>query len=381
MVAAAESTANVNTSQHVRDVASSLAYLDPQAAPFTLITMKADKRVADNFKFEWAEKENRPLTDQVVGAQTDVDTAIEVDNETYFRVGDLVKNVRTGEVIRVTAVNAGDLTVVRGVGSTAAAAMNDNDDLFIVGSAYAEGAAVGTEKEHQEDWLYNYTQIFRDPFGATRTQQNTRSYIGNNRVRQRKEFAKEHRIHIEQGFLFGERNRDTSSTASPRSYTGGFLYWATANPKAAGGTLTEAEVWDWCEDLFANTAGGETRVLYASALVCSVIDLIAAARLQTVPKAKTYGLAVKEWVTSHGTLLITKHRLLKNGPGGTGYGGYALACEPSQMAYRYLANSDTQLLTDRQSPGDDKWVDEYLSEVGLEFKLPELHGVLSGVTG
>jgi hypothetical protein len=381
MVSAAESTANVNSSQSVRDVYSQLSYLDPDAAPFTLITRKVDNRVADNFKFEWAEKSNRPLYDLVNGSQTDVDTAIEVDNGAYFRVGDLVRAPRTGEVIRVTAVSSNTLTVARGVGSTAAAAMNDNEDLFIIGSAYAEGAAVGTEKEHQESWVYNYSQIVRDPFGATGTQQATKSYLGNNRSRQRREFSKEHRIHLEQAMLFGERNRDTTSTASPRSYMGGFTYYATSNAKNASGTLTEAEVWDWCEDLFAHTGGSSQRVVYASALVCSVIDLLAGARLQTVSKDDTYGIAVKEWITSHGTLLIVKHRLLVNGATGTGYGGSAFACEPSKLAWRYLNGRDTNLLTDRQSPGDDKWTDEYLTEGGLELRNPELHGILSGVTG
>jgi hypothetical protein len=386
MVSAAESTANVNTSQQVRDVADQLAYLDPDAAPFTLVTSKADKRVAENFKVEWPEKETRPKYDQINNGAgyNSTATSLVVDNGAYFRNGDVVSVPRTGEKFQVSSISTNTLTVVRAVDGdrTTGAALVDNDDLFIIGSAYAEGAAVGTEKEVQESWVYNYTQIFRDPFGATRTQQNTKSYLGNNRVRQRKEYASYHRIHIEQSMLFGERNRDTAtSTNSPRNYMGGFLYYATSNAKDAGGTLTEAEVWSWCESLFTYTAGSSSRVVYASALLCSVIDLLAGARLRTVPKDETYGIAVKEWVTSHGTLMIVKHRLLVNGAGGQGYGGYGLACEPSQMAYRYLANSDTQLLIDRQAPGDDKWTDEYLTECALEFKLPGLHGVLSGVTG
>lgn len=381
MVSAKETTANVNTSQHVRDVASSLAYLDPDAAPFTLVISKGDKRVADNFKFEWPEKRRRPVIDRVNGTITDGATTLAVDNGSYFRIGDVIEIPATNETLRVTNVATNNLTVSRSIGAVAAATIDDNTDVFIIGSAYAEGAAVGTEKEWQETWLYNYTQIFRDPFGASRTQQNTRSYLGNNRTRQRKEMAREHRIHIEQAFLFGEVSRTTTDTAAPYNTTGGFLEFATSNALAVGGTLTEAEIWAWCEDLFANTAGGTSRTVYASALACSVIDLLAGARLRTVPSDQTYGIAVKEWVTSHGTLLIVKHRLLVDGVNGDGYAGHMLACEPSQLAYRYLANSDTQLLTDRQAPGDDKWTDEYLTEAGLEFKLPELHGVASGLTG
>lgn len=156
-----ESTANINTSQIVRDVADRLAYLDPNAAPFTLLTRKADTRVAESYKFEWFEKELSPKLDQVnngagyaAGA-----TSIVVDNGAYFRVGDIVQVARTAEVFRVTAISSNTLTVVRAVGETSAAAMVDNDDLFILGSAYAEGASVGTEHSHQETAVYNYTQI------------------------------------------------------------------------------------------------------------------------------------------------------------------------------------------------------------------------------
>jgi hypothetical protein len=383
-----QATGNVNTSQHVRDVADRLVYLDPEASPFTLTLSQERAEKAENFKFEWAEKGGdfagagfAPKLDQVnngAGYASGA-TSIVVDNGSYFNVGDTVKVVRTAEVMRVTAIATNTLTVVRGVGSTAAAALVDNDDLFIIGPSIAEGASVGVGNDYQEQWKFDYTQIYRHVAEATETQQWVKNYIGQPRTRLRREKAVEHKVDIERSFLFGERNRDTSTPGAPINYTGGFLYWATANAKNAGGTLTESEIWSWCESLFAHTASGPTRTLFASALVCSVIDLLAGARLQTVPKDETYGIAVKEWLTSHGRLLIVKHRLLETGAGGQGYGGYGLAADMRQLRYRYGRN--TQLLTDRQAPGDDKWTDEYLTECGLEFKLPAVHGVLTGVTG
>ena len=50
-ITASQTTANVNTSQHVRDVADRLRYLDPNAAPFTLILSAEKSASADNFKF------------------------------------------------------------------------------------------------------------------------------------------------------------------------------------------------------------------------------------------------------------------------------------------------------------------------------------------
>jgi hypothetical protein len=388
MTRGADTSANVNTSQHVRSVRERLAYLDPEAAPFTLTLDKERSEDADNFKFEWPEKGGdfvgagfAPKQDAVNGT-TGTGTSVVVDNSEYFRVNDIVKVLRTGELMRVTVVTTATdtLTVQRGVGSTGAVALADNDELLIIGSSVAENADVGSPIEHQELWRFNYTQIFRTSLGASRTQQQTKNYLGKPRKRLRMEKAIEHKIDIERAFLFSERNRDVSVITAPVNVTGGFIYWATGNNKDAGGTLTEPEVWNWCEQLFAHTGGSSTRTVYHSLLVGSVFDMLAGARLQTVPSDKTYGIAVKEWLTSHGRLLLVPHRLLEAGAlAGEGYGDEAWAADMSKLRYRPL--QETQFLPDRQGPGIDGFIDEYLTECGLEFANPLLHGRLTGVTG
>lgn len=380
MIRGASTTANVNTSQHVRDVEPRLRYLNPSATPFTVVLADTGKGPADNFKFEWGEKANAPRWDQVNGT-TGTGTSIVVDNSEYFSVGDLVEVPRTGEIMRVTAVTTSTdtLTVVRAVGSTTVVALADNDDLQIIGSAFAEGSAGPNAISHQETVPFNYSQIFKRAVSASRTQQQTKNYFGNDRMNQRKENAKEFKLSLEHSFLFGERNRDTSDTSAPRNYTGGAFYWATSNAKNASGTLTEPEIWDWCQDLFQHTAGSDTRTLFASALVVTVIDLLAGARLQMVPTDRTYGIAVRQWLTSHGTLMIIKHRMFINGANGDGYEDKAIALEMDRLRYRHM--QDMELQTNVQANDEDGWRDQYLAEVGLEFANPELHGVLSGVTG
>ena len=49
MVRGSETTANVNTSQHVRDVEPRLRYLNPSATPFTVILADTGKAPAENF--------------------------------------------------------------------------------------------------------------------------------------------------------------------------------------------------------------------------------------------------------------------------------------------------------------------------------------------
>lgn len=389
VIRAAEGTENIPASRRVRDVSKRIHRLDPDASPFTVISkQKANKQSAFNTKYEWIEKDLEARWDQInngagyaAGA-----TSVVVDNAAYFRVGDIVNIVRTGEKVLVGAVTTGTntLDVQRGFGSTAAAAIVDNDDLQIIGNAFQEGDTSGTEMSHQETYLYNYTQIVRTPFGVTGSENESENYTGPDRARLRGEKSVMHMIDIERTFVFGERFLATTgsyaTTNKPRRATGGFLYFAVSNVKDFGGVMTEPEVEDWCEQLFLHTGGSDTRFVAASAKAISVFDQLGVGRLELVPSDKTLGMTIKQFVTGHGTLMLAKHRLLEYGPSGQGYGGHMLAVEPSNIKYRYLRNRDTKLRMDIQANDLDGFKDEYLSEVGFQLMQPLLHGVGKNVT-
>jgi hypothetical protein len=392
MIRTRQSTENIPAGRRVRDVWSKLSEVDPDAAPFLLITGgRADIKNCVNSKFEWAEKNRAPEWDAInngAGYSTTA-TSLVVDNGAYFFPSDTVEVVRTGEKFRVVSVSSNTLTVVRAVdgdGVTGVAIL-DNDDLLIVGQAFAEGAALPTERTHQEVEKFNYSQIFRWPFGETGTEQNSENYWGIGRPQLRAEALREHKIQIEKAALFGERNKFTSgdsdaTTDKPRRYTGGLLYFLTSNIKDALGTLTEPELEDLCEDVFNATASSDTRLMLASPLICTVIDQWAMGRLQIVPKEKTYGVSIMQFVTTHGTLLIAKDRLLTNGAvSSQGYGGYAILLDPKKVHVRPMPNRKTKLRVDVGTPGDDGWTDEYLTELGFMVENPICHGVLKGVTG
>lgn len=384
MVGAAESTANINTSQLIREVDTDLHYLaGADAAPFTLILMKMGKKQVKSMKFEWGEKDlMAPLFAQVEGAQTNVDTAVEVQagEGARFSAKDIVKNVRTGEVFQISSIATDTLTVVRAVDGdrTTGVAMNDADDLFILGGSNAEGEAIGVPKSVKEDFLFNYTELIRTPLGVTGTEAWQANYFGPPRARLKKEKAFEHVVLLERKFIFGERNRDTSSPNAPTNYTGGVLYWITTNVQAAGGTLTEPEVWSFAEKLFANPGHGNSRTVFCALKVRSVFDGLAAGRLQMVPKDDTYGIAVDQFKTSAGVLNLVTHYQLKDGPGGNGFEDYAIGLNMRSLNFAWGRN--TSYLQNRQNPGTDALIDEYLTEAGLAFRNEALHGVLTGVS-
>ena len=382
-------SANTQSTQYERDVTRGLQELDPSVTPFTLILQKEGSRKATHYKFEWNELGGdfngagyAPQVD-AVNTTTGTGTSVTVDNGAYFTIGDVVKVARTAELMRVSSISTNTLTVTRGVGSTSPAALADNDDLFILGSSFAEGSAKAGASTHQEQAKFNYTQIFKHSAAASNTAQAMNNYLGDQRKIERTKIARKHKEGIERAFLFGERNRDATDTAAPINFTGGVLYWATSNGSTVSGALTEPTVETFLEGVFSHTSGGSQRTFFCGARVLSVMNQISAGRLNTTPGEEVYGVRIKTWASAHGDLMIVKHRFLETGAAGGlttqvgAYGGYGLALDMSNL--KYSALRDTTLATDIQSPGDDLWQDQYLTEAGLQFQLPAAHGVMTGV--
>jgi hypothetical protein len=214
---------------------------------------------------------------------------------------------------------------------------------------------------------------------------NTELYGGADRPYQRKKKGIELMRDLERAFLFGEPlqdadTRDTSQTHARRT-SGGIFHFISTNATAAGGALTESEFEGFLRSVFRY--GSNTRYLFCSPLVVSVISLWAQGKLQMFPKDKTYGIAISQYLSPHGTVNLVKEILLENAGGVSStsyYAGYAAAVELEDVVYRYLQNRDVQFETEIQHPADDFYKDQYICEVGMEFHNEQKHGELTGVT-
>ncbi len=369
-------TYNINQDQRVIDMAKEIALLEPNAAPLTVLLKQIDgkSRAAISPEFKHLEDELSPRWDQVNDGTGMIagDTTMVVDNGSYFKVGDVVLIPRTGEQVLVTAVSTNDLTVTRGWGVTAAAAIVDNEPITIVANASAEGVTSPTAKTTKPSTVVNYTEIIRTPFGVTGTEDASELYGGKDMSYLSKKAGIEHKKDIERSFLFGEKKEDTSGS-TPRRFTGGLRQWITTNVTDASGALTESELETFCRSIFRY--GSKRKTLLASPLVISAINSWAAGKLQTVSSDKTYGIDITQLITGHGRLNIVKHDLLEQS-----YSGYAFAIDTDNLAYRFLNGRDTKLKTNVQANNSDTREDEYLSEVGLHVMQEKTMGILKGVT-
>lgn len=383
-------TGNVLSSQRTIDLANPILLLEPDAAPITVILKQVQnmgRRIAaKDPKFSWHVDQLETRFDAVnngVG-YADNATSIVVDNGTLFAAEDLVRVPRTGEVMSVTSISTNTLTVVRAFGSSTAAALVDNDPLYIIGTAAEEGDTAQPPRSENPTKYDNYTQIFKHTVAASATWLSSSNESSpHDWPHQVRKQMIEHLKDIEGSFLFGSPGTTTGADGGPRRVNGGFLHYYTANNQAAGGTLDEAE---W--ETFIRTItryGSKKKVVFVSRLVASVLNNYAVGKMQTVTNQSTYGVNVTEFLSPHGSVKIVVHDMLE----GATWGGYALAVDFAQgnVAYRYLDGDgpgparDTKVYPDRAENDRDGDKEEIISEVGLQPGEPRTGGLLTGVTG
>jgi hypothetical protein len=360
-----------------------VSLLNPNKSPFIALITRLNRKSTHNPQYYHIERQLLPRWDAInlAAGYAAGDTSLVVDNGDYFSVDDLVKVPRTGEVMHVTVVATNTLTVTRSVGETAAAALVDNDPLQIIGNMNEEGASKRTLKTTQSVEVYNYTQIFRNPYGVTGTENASEMWGEKDLAQIRYEIGVTHAIDIERAFLFGERINTTGSNSKPKRGTRGLLYFIDNGTSAArkvdvAGNLTESVFREWLRELFTNDPD-QARIVFVSRLVADVIDGWAGDKLQMVPKDQTYGIHINKYRSAVGEVFLVQHHLLT----GAIYGGYAVGVALKECGYRFLNGRDTHLKTGIQNNDVDGMEEEYLSEVGFMLKHPEKQGYLKGITG
>lgn len=378
-ITGARHTTGILSDQLAIDLGDRISLLEPDAQPLAVFSRAAGKKKTVSTKFHWLEDQAKPRYDAVnngagyaAGA-----TSIVVDNGAYFAQWDIILVSRTGERIRVDGVATNTLTVTRGIGSTAAA-INDNDELVLIGSAQPEGDTSKPARSDNPSKITNHTQIFRTPFESTGSLLASAFQVAPaDWPHQANKAGIEHAKDIEYAFNFGSKSATTPGSSEVRT-TGGILSFISTNQTDAGGDLSEAEFNAFM--LQVMRYGSRSKLAMASGVGVSALNKFPASKQQTRNDEKTYGMNVTHFTSPFGSLNLVYHRLYE----GAKYGGYIVVVDMAEVAYRYLGNNevsrDTKVLPNRQANDQDGRKDEYLSEVGLQLGHEQAHGVLTGIT-
>lgn len=338
-----------------------------------------------NFRDELPErrmKVNGAVTSTGTGSET---ITLDADNENKFAIsGSIVVNGATGEVMHVTSDTTGtSLVVTRNVGGTAHA-IADDAELFIAGFAAQEGADTPTAVSFDAVMVENFCQIFRTSFSVTGTMNSTYLRTGDKQDEARVKALKMHMSDIERAMFFGKKDEDNASSAQPRRFTGGLMTSLTnkfdvgtassSAINAANGILTEEE-FDLALTETIFKFGSNSKIAFVGAKVANHLQQFGKDRWQPTQVEGAYGVNLTRYSTFAGDLMVHLHPQFRQIPG---MDTAMVIVDFPYLSYRYLEGRDTQLLENRQNPGADTEVSEYLTECGLELMQDSVHAVIEG---
>jgi len=190
--------------------------------------------------FYWDTDQYLPSSDTLSAAvASTTQTTIPVSNPTYFNVNQLWQNTRTLEVVGIASVNTGtsNLTVIRGIGSTAAANMSSGDTLVRLGVYVGENSTRQTFQSTIPTQVYNYCQQFRYDLSMSERQVKRQFENENELPREQFKILQEARMDMDRMFIFGERARGTDSSGDDYTLTDGIKTVISTNSWAVNGTM------------------------------------------------------------------------------------------------------------------------------------------------
>lgn len=303
-------------------------------------------------------------------------------------------------------VNGKVLTVVRnGANSYAAVRLLEADDngattdlsnadnILVIGNINPEGGPMPQSLAYDPIKWFNYTQIFRNPLEITRTARHTRLRTEDAYKEAKRESLEYHSIEIEKAFLFGVRSENVGDNGEPEHTTMGLIP-ATKDgaPENCSDysldTTYSGQTWlqggeDWLDsrlEIIFRYGSREKMAFIGSGAVLGINRLAkSAGQIQMTAMTVSYGLKVMQWITPFGTLYLMIHPLFsfeattRNA---------AIIFEPAMLRYKYVDDTMFIPCDEKKVSGGHERLDgtkeEWLTECGLEYHMPNKFGFLSG---
>ena len=274
--------------------------------------------------------------------------------------------------------------------------LSDCDTFKIVGNINAEGAEMPDAIALNPTKVYNLTQIFRTPLSMTRTALETSLRTPEQRMTAKAEALEMHSIEMELAYWWGIMTEGIGSNGKPKRTTRGIINFIrtyaaancndyTLNTDYSGQTWAAGgENWfkEMLEQIFRY--GSTEKMAFVGSGVLLAIDALAMAgsQLSIVPGAKTYGMEIREWRTPFGTIFMKTHPLFSH-DATTRY--MMVLLEPKELSTKYI--TDTKFYGESSAASHpsgygarrvDGINEEFLTEIGIKFGLPQKCGVLNG---
>lgn len=276
------------------------------------------------------------------------DTTLTVVSTTNILPGMMLRNQATGETFIVNTVASGtSITVTRGVGTVAAAAMSAAQVCYQVGNAFEEGSNRPSALSIQAVRVTNYTQIFRNSWALTDTARATQVIAGDTNVAEsRSECAAFHAVDIEKAIFWQQKYQGTRNGQPFRTMDGlinQVTVNAAANVTTAGATTNYTQLetaLDVCFNTVTDPKVANERVLFCGGGAKKVLNNIGRLNgtYQLVDGQTSYGLQFSSFKTSRGTFRMIEHPLFNSN---ADWAKMAIAVDLSSFNLAYLGDRKT----------------------------------------
>lgn len=312
-------------------------------------------------------------------AADDSATSITVDKGAVVEPSSVIMNTKTNEYMFVSAVSGNTLTVVRGFAESTAAAVTKNDELLYLGTAKKEGSLAPNPKYRRGVPRMNYSQIFRNGWGTTRTAEHIKFITGNKATENKEDAVSMHAQDIEMALLLGRKSLNQVDGSEVLSTMDG-LTSIVKNNTALAAPATLDSIQEWMYSNFETCPEGvpNERVVMTSLNVLYILNkLIREAGSSYYPigtATKVYGLDVYALqLPGMQEVKILAHPLFSQTES---LSKSMLIYHPGLIKIGYMTDAE---IKDATPVGMDGQANVITSELTLEYADENTGGVLSNI--
>ncbi len=331
--------------------------------------------------------------------QLSTDTTWTLTSTANLLPGMLLQVDTTKEVVLINSViSATQVTVARGMGTVAAAAVGASVFAYQIGNAYEEGSTRPAPQTIIPVRVTNFTQIFRNSWAVTGSAAATQVIAGDTVVAEnRQDCAAFHAADIEKALFFGQKLASTRNGKPYRqmdgliNIVGNLTYYpssySVANVFTAGGTTNYTQLQGFLDPMFNQTTDPKVaneRVLFVGGQARRVLNEIG--RLNGtyfISDGQTsYGLQFSSFKIARGTLKMIEHPLFNTNPS---WSKMAVAVDLTTFRLAYLngrktSNQEYGLNGTPVDNGIDAYGGTLTSELTCVVKNPPANAVVYNLT-
>jgi len=398
---------DILTDQRTLDWGNKILNLEPDSAPFLVVSKKLGTEKADNQKF--ISFEDRPyLRWFYVGTVTGAPGSLTglklevVENDTayaaaaaYIQINDLLYDPLHDHTMLVTNVDydTGEITATReyaGQGEGAALYDGrtadltdvtsdahtdplDGNRIVKVSNTYPDGGVSAVARALAMTEIFNFIQKFQLAYDVDEETMLAELKGGPELKRLQARKAIEHLKDIELQLILGDRDAryvTVNGQRKMRYTTGGLLHSGITVQSIATDDFNE-DAWNSFLRLCFAVEGSKEKLMLCGGQIIEANNKWAQGRVVINNKlSAVMGMTVPAYQTTFGRLNLIYHPLLKNS-----FEGYGIVLDMNYLKLKVYGPA-TQLQTGLQANDAQERKDQYLSRFGLKLGLREVHRIL-----